>query len=447
LKLLKLKSREFVERGFLDANYELRAASVKCVLIYEGNIKVRWLAALAVRSKEEDVAEDVHLLPADFPRREDLQHVANTLGASASEFSNWFPNPAKRQERKNSEQVNRPRVEFTRNLARMFGFAPDSDDDGVWRDWWKNDWPSFMPSEENKTNARDKTPAEDFKARYREELKNGRLTFRPLILVSPTPTSEEGPGVIVTPSPPTPHEQAGTDIPGPRESAETPPQPLPRWQPTKWPWPIFLLSAVILVACGYAIAGLWQYVYYPTVDLVRTINFSELACNAESNKHDVAYLYDDYTLVWNLFRFKTYVKVADLRGKGFEDFSVDVYDLNSDPSRKIVAIHSDTNSERRLQSYALTVENSHVRAKWVWRNAHSEPIEGTAVTGGWVLRDLTVNYTLPTGRDITTIGKITPAVAGRNCQPRQNSIYCPALYTTDEVQIWWDWNVWNGCKH
>jgi hypothetical protein len=225
---------------------------------------------------------------------------------------------------------------------------------------------------------------------------------------------------------------------GRARSTETSPQPL-IWLH----WPVFLVSIIILIACGYGIAIFWRYVYYPTVDLVRTINFSELACDAEGNKHDVAYIFDDYTVVRNLFRFETYEKVADLRGN---DFSVEVYDLNSDADGKIVAIHSDSNHEHRLQSYTLAVRNSHVRVKWVWRNAHSEPDEGTAVTGGWILRDLTVNYTLPSGREVTKIQKITPAVAENNCIPRQSSIYCPRLYTTEEVQIWWDWNVWDGCK-
>src|SRR5262249_40289693 len=153
---------------------------------------------------------------------------------------------------------------------------------------------------------------EAFKKQYREALKDGHLTFRPPIVDLTSPTAEEAPGGIMSLPPPSPHEQARTEIAEPAESLEALPQPPTSRQAAKRYWPIFLLSAVFLVACGYAIASLWKHVYYPTVDLVRTIDFSELACDAEGNKHDVAYLNDDYTVVRNLFQFETYVKVADL---------------------------------------------------------------------------------------------------------------------------------------
>jgi hypothetical protein len=411
---------------------------MKNILIHEGNIKVRWLAYLAVRHK--DVAEEHSLLPVDFPRLERLKDVADALGTTPSAFSNWFPDPTKPDRTKGAELVNRPPSDFARNVAKLFGFAPPSDDDHVWRDWWANCWPSFMPSENDDTNRNQKTSAEDFKKQYREALKNGSLKFPPSGVASATPTVEEGiGGVTLTPTP-SARERAPMLITERAESPETS-QPPKSPQQSRPRLPIILTSAVVFIACGYAVASLWKYVYYPTVDLVRTIDFSELACDAEGRKHDVAYIYDDYTVVRNLFRFDTYVKVADLRG---DSFSVDVFDVNSDPARKIVAIQSDTNHERRLQSYALAVRDSHVRANWVWTKAHSQPSEGTAVTGGWNLRNLTVNYALPAGREVTKIDKIIPP--GSDCRAGQNNIYCRSLYTRDEVQIWWDWNVWDGCK-
>jgi hypothetical protein len=412
---------------------------MKCILIREGHVKVRWLAALARR--DEKVAEDLNLLPAHFPKFKQVQDLAAALGATPQEFANWFPtDPAKRSEQSNA-QVDRPRVEVARNIAKTFGFAPACGEDVVWLDWWAKHWSSFMPSEDNETNYRqEKTTAEDFKAHYREALKNGRLTFPPILPLATLPSEEVPGGIVVLPAP-IAYEQARTETPK-QESPETGAQTSP-WRQPRERWLVFLISAVILVGCGYAIEKLWKHMYYPTVDLLRTIDFSELACDANGNKHDVAYLYDDYTIVRNLSLKETYVKVADLRGN---NFSVDVYDLNFNPSSKIVAIHSDTNHERRLQSYPLAVRNSHVRAKWIWRNAHSQPDEGIAVTGGWILRNLTVNYTLPTGREVTTIREITPSVAARNCEFRANSIYCPGLYTRDEVQIWWDWTIWDGCE-
>lgn len=405
------------------------ASSMKCIDIDEGHIKVRWLLALAQRG--EDVAWERELLPAEFPNFKWDKDLAKALGAKQSAFSNWFPDKPHAR-----NTLYRPPPEIARNLARIFGFAPPSDDDHVWREWWAKSWPSFMPSEDDNTNRRKQAPAEAFKAQYREALKNKSLTFRPPIVSSDTLTIEDN---TSPPPAPIPHEQAGTEVAKPAETTVTPP-PTPTWPY----WPIFLVSAVIFIACGYATATYWKHTYYPTVDLVRTIDFSELACDAEGNKHDVVYIYDDYTVIRNFFHFETYEKVADLRR---ETFSVDVYDLNSEGS-KVVAIHSDTNHERRLQSHILVVRNSHVRPKWIWTNAHSNPREGTAVTGGWILRDLTVNYTLPVGRDVTELGKHTPPVAQKQCKPRgRDSIYCPALYTTEEVQIWWDWNVWDGCKN
>jgi hypothetical protein len=178
---------------------------MKNILIHEGHIKVRWLAYLAVRHK--DVAEELSILPIDFPRFKLLKDVAVALGAKPSAFSNWFPDPTKPDRDKGAELVNRPPPDFARNVAKLFGFAPASDDDHVWRDWWAKSWPSFMPSENDDANRNQKAPAEDFKKQYREALKNGSLTFPPSGVASATPTVEEGIGGVTLAPPPSAHER------------------------------------------------------------------------------------------------------------------------------------------------------------------------------------------------------------------------------------------------
>jgi hypothetical protein len=173
------------------------------IQIDEGHIKVRWLLALSQRRK--DVAWELESLPAEFPNFGRGKDLAEALGAKDSAFSNWFPHPARPHAR---DTLNRPPPEVARNLARIFGFAPPSDDDHVWNEWWAKSWPSFMPSEDDKTNRKQKGSAEDFKAQYREALKNKSLTFRAPIVSSDALTIEDNA------SPPPPrisHEQAGTE--------------------------------------------------------------------------------------------------------------------------------------------------------------------------------------------------------------------------------------------
>src|SRR5258708_1903940 len=117
------------------------------ILIHEGHLKVHWLLALAAGETEE-----LNLLPADFPPYK-LNELAKAFGVLPSTFSNWFPvDPTKRKTL--ARMVNRPPVEVARNIARIFGFAPTSDDG--WSDWWEKDWPSFMPSEVDGTNRQHK---------------------------------------------------------------------------------------------------------------------------------------------------------------------------------------------------------------------------------------------------------------------------------------------------
>jgi hypothetical protein len=146
----------------------MRVALMKSVLIVEGDVKVRWL--LAISKPGNKIAR----LPQGFYEFNTQKELAETLWASESEFCNWFPAVKVR------ETSDRPRVEFVRNLARIFGFAPPSDDDAEWSEWWANRWPSFVPSEDSKKNdeLRLIARADDFKAQYLEALKNGNIKFQ-----------------------------------------------------------------------------------------------------------------------------------------------------------------------------------------------------------------------------------------------------------------------------
>jgi hypothetical protein len=199
----------------------------------------------------------------------------------------------------------------------------------------------------------------------------------------------------------------------PAFTVSQPPQPPTQQQSSKRHWPVFLVGAVTLIGCGYAIASLWKYVYYPTIDLVRTVKFS--ACDAEGI---FAISKVDYTVVRNLFG---------------------VVDPNSGTDGKI-AVSLRSNTEREpVQSYTFPVRNF-VEIKWV--RSKGQPSE-------WILRNFTVNYTLPTGRQITGLDqRHNEGGKGPRCfLGEKNTISCPNLYTTDEAQtIRWYWNYWDGCK-
>ena len=146
--------------------------TTKTILIEEGHEKVRWLLKLAQRHRDvaegvallkqrhKDVAEDVALLPKSFPKIQLQAELADMLGASETEFCNWFPQP--NRERKNSESDNRPRIEVLRNVARVFGFAPVSDDHLAWTEWWESSWSSFLPSEKMGGGSQPNSSADEF---------------------------------------------------------------------------------------------------------------------------------------------------------------------------------------------------------------------------------------------------------------------------------------------
>jgi hypothetical protein len=164
------------------------------IQIDEFHIKVRWLFELATRKKQSG-------LPHGFPKFSRLKDVVATLGATQQRFGNWCP-PVKKDGTP-APQLNKPPAEFARNVARMFGFAPQPDgidDDEVWRKWWANDWPCFTPSE---TNKKTQAPAAEFKERYLAALTAGSLKFQQP-LAAPKPAR----GRPATPPAPLPPQAA-----------------------------------------------------------------------------------------------------------------------------------------------------------------------------------------------------------------------------------------------
>jgi hypothetical protein len=410
--------------------------------VEDGHIKVRWLLSLA-RGKAG--AEDKKLLPENFPRFENAEDLAHALGATKSDFSNWFPSPDKGKIIK--PPANRPRVEAVRNVARIFGFAPDPDEDDAWPNWWKAQWASFMPSEDDNTNHQQSAPAELFLEAYREALANDRLKFRLPTGASATPEIQTNNNSA--PLPPSSGEHTPGDI------IVAPPLTTADGRQTR------NYAGAIVAICAVGLMTLiigrsaWNYLPVPTieptkkgdlpaqsVDLVRNIDFTALTCDAKGNKHDVVNLVDDFTVVKNADGAKTFRREADLVDP---KYAVEAYDLNVNPNSKVLAIQSASNHEHRVQSYAFAVRDSHVKIKWVWTDTHSNKSEGTVVTAvpsPWTLRNLTVNYTFSPGRRVTDITKLPPG----HCTADESSISCTDLNTSAEVQIWWDWNVWDGCS-
>jgi hypothetical protein len=158
------------------------------VLVPDGPEKVRWLLGLSLEDgasisdlrsicKELGLTFDEDRLK-DIPKCKTQKQLANAIGCESHEFSQWFPEPGGKKKAE-------PRVECVRALAKTFGFAPkDYAKENVWAPWWRNDWHSFMPSEDSKTNqhaakiAKDPVSASDFKRRYAEKLVKRELTFQ-----------------------------------------------------------------------------------------------------------------------------------------------------------------------------------------------------------------------------------------------------------------------------
>jgi hypothetical protein len=197
---------------------------------------------------------------------------------------------------------------------------------------------------------------------------------------------------------------------------------------------------MIVIAIG---VYFWRNIYFPTIDLVRTIDFTTLECDGQGNKKDIVTIDDVYDVVFNLFRFKSYVKRADFMK---ENFHAIVYDLNMSNAVPVPGKNERETAEIRSSDHDLKIIDSKMRAKWFWWDSHSSDQEGTAVTGGWNLRNLRINYRLPPGRDVTEIVKYYTDVPTPRCQSQPSAIDCTGLYTRQKVQVEWKWNVWQGCK-
>jgi hypothetical protein len=146
------------------------------IQIHEFHIKVRWLLGLATGKERSQ-------LPRDFPKFKSLKDVVRALGATPQRFGMWCPLNPKKKDGTPAPQMDKPPAAFARNVARMFGFAPQPDgvdDDGVWSNWWANDWPCSTPRE---TNARTNAPAAEFTRRYLDALAtSGKLKFQKPII-------------------------------------------------------------------------------------------------------------------------------------------------------------------------------------------------------------------------------------------------------------------------
>jgi hypothetical protein len=197
---------------------------------------------------------------------------------------------------------------------------------------------------------------------------------------------------------------------------------------------------VMVIAIG---AFYWRNIYFPTIDLVRTIDFTALECDPLGNKNDIVIIDDAYDVIFNLFRFKSYAKRADFMK---ENFHATVYDLNRSNTVPVPGKSERETAEIRSSDHDLRIVDSKMRAKWFWWDSHSTDQEGTAVTGGWNLRNLTVNYKLPLGTDVTEIVKYYSDVTAPSCQSQPGVIVCSGLYTRQKFQVEWKWNVWQGCK-
>jgi hypothetical protein len=87
------------------------------IQIDEFHIKVRWLFGLATRKERSQ-------LPRDFPKFNLLKDVVQALGAKQQTFGMWCPLNPKKKDGTPAPQMDKPTAAFARNVARMFGFAP-----------------------------------------------------------------------------------------------------------------------------------------------------------------------------------------------------------------------------------------------------------------------------------------------------------------------------------
>jgi hypothetical protein len=171
------------------------------IQIHEFHIKVRWLFGLATCNERSQ-------LPREFPKFGLLKDVVEALGATQQTFGMWCPLNPKKKDGTPAPQMDKPPAAFARNVARMFGFAPQPDgvdDDEVWSEWWANDWSCFTPRE---TNAPTNAPAAEFTRRYLDALATGKLKFQKPI-IAPANRARARPPAPPPPLPPNAEKIAG----------------------------------------------------------------------------------------------------------------------------------------------------------------------------------------------------------------------------------------------
>lgn len=223
----------------------------------------------------------------------------------------------------------------------------------------------------------------------------------------------------------------------------------------------FGAGLVVFATGGFAIWLITTYVLIPTitsdpkceplacskvrpcVDIDRIADFTSSKCLPNGEKFDLVRIDDTYSIEPAQDRY-----MARANRMVMPNQQVRVFDLNSSDTIPLPFVEGGSPSpDSEHQMYSVKFLDGKARIRYEWRNAyHGENIEGLAFLSNYRIRNIKAKTLLPPNVSIKpeSIKFAIPDQAKKICD--HATMECKGLYTDIEVQLHWEWNMWDGCR-
>lgn len=179
----------------------------------------------------------------------------------------------------------------------------------------------------------------------------------------------------------------------------------------------------------------------PCVNISRKADFTQSTCAEGGKKKDLAVFNDTYSLNSDS---KIYQARAQTRG----DTKIEVYDLNNSTNDLLPPAKKECVGGNNICDYRwnliVNAKTHTAKAKYVITNGHSGNREGLGFWSNYKIRDIAAEMKFPEGVEIENKTFSPEDITGKNCLTQKNT--CENLYTNDQVNILWDWNIWKKCS-
>lgn len=179
----------------------------------------------------------------------------------------------------------------------------------------------------------------------------------------------------------------------------------------------------------------------PCVNISRKADFTQSTCNKAGRKKDLVVFIDSYTLNVNN---KIYQVRAQTRG----NTEIVAFDLSHSEDQALTPSDKVCVGGNNLCDYRwnITVDDKTrtAKAKYVIKNGYSGNREGIGFWSNFKIRDIVTEIKLPKYVTIKNKEFKPVDITNKKCLPESNR--CHSLFTTDQVSLLWDWNMWAKCN-